>query len=222
MPGAPDGRRRAPPSASTSYASMSGFESSSPASRSTTARAAASSAASTVSSTRRPTRTPRTPSIPRWPRLPSTARPCGSRIPAFGVTLTANRKSGHRAIDVLREVALEARAGDPLERLDVAGPGAVDDVGGQLRARARSCPRLRLEPVADELLVEARLRLGPAHTPRRPRSATSRASGPRRSGSGRRSAIGPRLVSNVIGPSTRSSLAVGRRRRRTRTSCRRG
>ena len=33
-----------------------------------------------------------TPSIPRWPRLPSTARPCGSRMPGLGVTLTANRK----------------------------------------------------------------------------------------------------------------------------------
>ena len=39
---------------------------------------------STVSSTRRPTRTSDTPAMPRWPRLPSTARPCGSRMPAFG------------------------------------------------------------------------------------------------------------------------------------------
>ncbi len=86
------------PSGSTAYASMSGFDSSSEASRSTTARAAGSSAASTVSSTRRPTRTSCTPSMPRWPRLPSTARPCGSRMPGLGVTLTANRKLRHRAI----------------------------------------------------------------------------------------------------------------------------
>ena len=57
-------RCRASPSASTSNASISGFDSSSPASRSTTARAAASSTADTVSSTRRPTRTSATPVDP--------------------------------------------------------------------------------------------------------------------------------------------------------------
>ena len=64
--GQPRPRRRSTrsaPSGSIAYASISGFDSSSPASRSTIARAAASSAASTVSSTRRPTRTPLTPSI---------------------------------------------------------------------------------------------------------------------------------------------------------------
>jgi hypothetical protein len=79
-------------SSSTAYTSISGFDNNSEASRSTTARAAVSCSASTVSSTRRPTRTSVTPSTPRCPRLPSTARPCGSRMPGFGVTLTANRK----------------------------------------------------------------------------------------------------------------------------------
>ena len=36
-------------------------------------------------------RTALTPLMPRWSRLPSTARPCGSRMPGLGVTLTANR-----------------------------------------------------------------------------------------------------------------------------------
>ena len=60
--------------------------------------------------------------------------------------------------DVVVEVALEARAGDPLERLDVACARAGDDVRRQLRPGRRLVPRLRLEPVAHELLVEARLR----------------------------------------------------------------
>src|SRR5206468_5063880 len=81
----------AAPRISSAETSMSGFDSSSDARRSTTARAAVSSAASTVSSTRRPIRTSWTPSIPRWPRLPSTARPAGSRMPGLGVTLTAYR-----------------------------------------------------------------------------------------------------------------------------------
>ena len=54
-------------------------------------RAAATSAACTVISTRRPTRTDDTPAMPRCGRLFSTARPCGSRIPGFGMTLTAKR-----------------------------------------------------------------------------------------------------------------------------------
>ena len=54
----------APAIDSMAYASIRGLASSSPASRSTTARAAASSAASTVSSTRRPTRTALTPADP--------------------------------------------------------------------------------------------------------------------------------------------------------------
>src|SRR5512140_645467 len=141
---------------------MSGFASSSEASRSAVAAAATSSPASTVSSIRRPTRTADTPEMPRWPRLPSTARPWGSRIPAFGRTLTANRNwlmtRPGSCDDVLPEVAIEAGIGDPLERLDVARPRAGDDVGWELRPRRRLVPRLALQPVADELLVVARLR----------------------------------------------------------------
>src|SRR5262249_35934471 len=91
-PGAPT-REDVAPSTSMSNDSISGFDSSSEASRSTTARAAGSESAVTVSSIRRPTRTAETPSIPRWPRLPSTARPWGSRMPSLGRTFTANRTS---------------------------------------------------------------------------------------------------------------------------------
>ena len=44
---------------------------------------------SEISKQVKPTRTALTPLIPRWSRLPSTARPCGSRMPDLGVTLTA-------------------------------------------------------------------------------------------------------------------------------------
>ena len=88
------------------------------------ARAAPSSAASTVSSTRGPTRTACTPSMPRWARLPSTARPCGSRMPALRGDVDGEPDGCSSGDDVLREVALERGAGDPLERLDVAARGS--------------------------------------------------------------------------------------------------
>ena len=52
---------------------------------------------STVSSTRRPTRTPATPVDAEVRQARSTARPCGSRIPGLGVTLTAKRNGRARA-----------------------------------------------------------------------------------------------------------------------------
>ena len=58
---------------------------------------------------------------------------------------------------ILLEIAIEARSGDPLECLDIAPPRAGDDVGGQLGPGSRLVPQLGLQPVADELLVEARL-----------------------------------------------------------------
>ena len=146
------------PIGSIAKTSMSGFDRSSPARRSTIARAAASSAASTVSSTRRPIRTSWTPSIPRWPRLPSTARPGGIEDARLGRDVDREPEARHGAITSSCEIALEARAGDPFVGLDVARPGALDDVVGQRRPGSRLVPRLGLQPVAHELLVEARLR----------------------------------------------------------------
>src|SRR6266576_2991421 len=58
---------------------------------------------------------------------------------------------------VLPEVALEARTGDPLVGLDVAGARPGHDLGWERRAGRGLVPRLGLQPVAHELLVEARL-----------------------------------------------------------------
>src|SRR5688572_23364489 len=59
---------------------------------------------------------------------------------------------------VLATVPLEGATGQSLERLDVPGPGALDDVGRQLGTRRRLVPAAALEPVAHELLIVTRLR----------------------------------------------------------------
>src|SRR5206468_897365 len=56
------------------------------------------------------------------------------------------------------DVAGERAARDAFERLDVAAPGSLDDLRWQVRSGRPLVPARRLEPVADVLLVEARLR----------------------------------------------------------------
>ena len=133
---------------------------------------------------RRARRGPR--STPRWSRLPSTARPCGSRMPGFGRHVDGEADGCSSGDDVLREVALEAGAGDPLERLDVARAGPRDDVVGQRRAGRRLVPAAA--PPASRARTACRSwpGRGRARTSQRPRSATNPASGPRRRGSARR------------------------------------
>src|SRR6185295_20191503 len=57
--------------------------------------------------------------------------------------------------DILRQVALEAGAGDALEGFHVPAPGSRDDVVGERGSGGGLVPWLGLEPVAHELLVEA-------------------------------------------------------------------
>ena len=106
------------------------------------------------SSTSRPTWA-RSTAKPRCRRPLSTAWPCGSRMPAFGRTSTV---ALIRARPRVGEVVGELDPGQPLERLDVARARAVDDVGRELRAGVGLVPAERLAVVADELLVERRLR----------------------------------------------------------------
>src|ERR1700761_9303832 len=111
---------------------------------------------STSSSISRPTWTLRTPLKPSAGSARSTAWPCGSRIPALGRTRTRARTtaaSGPRA----GQPGVERLPGDPLVRLDVLLTRARDDLVGDRRRRRGAVPPGRGGPVADELLVEARL-----------------------------------------------------------------
>ena len=140
-----------------------------------------------------------TPSIPRCPRLPSTARPCGIEDAGLRGDVDGEAVACSSGDDVLREIAREAGAGDPLVRLDVArdvpattssgssGPGAVLSQAGPRASRARTACR---------------------SWPGRARARTSAASQ-------------NRDESGVSASSMRSSVAGRRDRARTRTSCRR-
>ena len=99
---------------------MSGLASSSPASRSTTARAAASSAASTVSSTRRPTRTALTPLDAEVAEAALDRPTLRIEDAGLGRDVDGEPVACSSGDDVLREIAIEAGAGDPLEGRDVA------------------------------------------------------------------------------------------------------
>ena len=196
--------------------SITGFDSSRRAISSTCARAAASASASTVRSTCLPMRTAETFVHPIAGSAPSTALPCGSSSPGFSDTRTSNRC-------FIPTTALPGSARDPPP--PIPGPRSSDHPkrAGTRRtprpraarrphgsgrpslrrrrraARAAAAPcssRESLEPVADELLVERRLR--PA----------------RRVAVGRPEARGVRREHLV----DQDQLAAGRSR--TRTSCR--
>src|SRR6476646_2988467 len=94
------------------------------------------------------------PSKPSAGSAPSTALPCGSRIPSLGRI----RTRAFTAANLTSERAL----GNALVGLDVLGARLLDDVGRQLRRRRRFVPTLFAGPVAHELLVEGgRGRAGP-------------------------------------------------------------
>ena len=78
-----------------------------------------------------------------------------------------------RPDDVVVEVALEARAGDPLERLDVAGARPGHDVGRAAPGRAASCPSPASRASRGRTACRSSPGTGPARSPRRPRTATS-------------------------------------------------
>ena len=102
---------------------------------------------------------------------PGPPRPCGSRIPCFGRTSTvAFIRRHHRRVG---EVVVERDPGEPLERLDVARARPVDDVGGQLRARAASCPSPATRSSRGRTACRRRAVDRPARTRRRARSGRS-------------------------------------------------
>src|SRR6201999_4472798 len=115
---------------------------------------------STSSSMRRPTWTLRTPVKPSAGSARSTAWPCGSRMPALGLTRTRARTSGSpgtaSSLGAL-DPGAERLAGDPLVGLDVLLGRLGDDVVGDRRRRRVAIPARRGGPVAHVLLVKAGL-----------------------------------------------------------------
>ena len=75
-------------------------------------------------------------------------------MPAFGRIRT---RALTRAAPVRAQPLLEGLAGDPLVGFDVAAPGPGDDLLGDRRGRRALVPAAAGGPVADVLLVEARL-----------------------------------------------------------------
>src|SRR5690606_30860887 len=136
---------------------------------------------STVSSNRLPWRTWVNCPSPIRPRAPATAWPWGSRISGFGMTSTITvpmavcsrcaRCAGWGATARLRADPMrpERAPGQRLERLEVAGPGELDDLGRQRGRRLAAGPvpaaLRRGQPVAQDLLVVGGL--GPAGLPLR-------------------------------------------------------
>src|SRR6185312_8342590 len=116
---------------------------------------------STSSSMSRPTWTLRTPAKPSAGSARSTAWPCGSRMPALGLTSTRARTSAMSPGGPLRVCAVDPGAerltGDPLVGLDVLLTRPRDDVAGDRRRRRIAVPAGPRGPVADVLLVKAGL-----------------------------------------------------------------
>src|ERR1700759_540171 len=121
---------------------------------------------STSSSISRPTWTLRTPVKPSAGSARSTACPWGSRMPALGLTRTRARISGSPVCGVparppsrLRALdpGAERLAGDALVGLDVLLTRLVDDVVGDRGPGRVAIPAGAGGPVADVLLVKARL-----------------------------------------------------------------
>src|SRR3954451_12953056 len=108
-----------------------------------------------------PRRAPRAARRERWSRPRSRGRegraprpaPAGRGSPPWAGS--AHGRASRRAAPL--EPALEGLARDPLIGLDVARPGAVDDLRRQRRRRRRLVPAGLGCPVAHVLLVEARL-----------------------------------------------------------------
>ena len=141
-------------------------------------------------------------------RTSSTAKPRWRSEPLDGLTLRIEdprlRPDEHRRLHPSTTsgsatYASNEIAGEPLERLDVARARAGDDVVRQRRAGIGLVPAERLAVVAHELLVERRLRPAGRVLVGRPEAGRVRRE---------------RLVAE--------HEPARRRRRRTRTSCRRG
>src|SRR5699024_6167264 len=93
----------------------------------------------------------------RWPGR----RGIGRGRAARGRGLSRGRSARSQPEKVCPDSAGEGLPGELLEGLDVAGTGLLDDFGRQRRRRGVRGPvpaRFLRQPVADELLVEARLR----------------------------------------------------------------
>ena len=152
-------------------------------------------AASTSRSTSRPTRAPPTEK-PSLRNDPCTASPCGSRIPSFGLTRTVTLTEHDLRVG---EVVVERKPRQQLERLDVTGACAGDDVRWDLGARVGLVPA--------QALGSSR-----ARTACRTTAAGRRVRSRPRARSGRSPASAPRL----------RARACRRGRPRARTSCLRG
>ena len=137
-----------------------------------------------------------------------TACPCGSRMPSFGRTSTVAFTARPRGRSRYRSNAIPVRRSNASTYRALV-PSTTSS--RQLRPGRRLVPARRLAEVADELLVERRLAAGPARTRRPARSATSRASAPRRRGTTVPSASTPssNFVSATMIP---RGLARARRR----------
>ena len=147
----------AAPIDSIAYASMSGLASSSPASRSTTASAAASSGGVDRQLDASPDADRADALDPEVAEAALDRATLGVEDAGLGRDVDGEPVACSSGDDVLREIAIEAGAGDPLVGGDVALARAVDDLGRERGAGCGLVPRLALEPVAHELLVEAGL-----------------------------------------------------------------